>query len=141
MVPTVFRTAAAAPLLLAALQAGAGAQERAAELYTCGGESRAEAALVGVTLCDGAPTAGLLAQAEADNLQVREGALVTEVVAEGVAGGAGMQAGDLIYRVGGGDVPDAEEAAGRLALVAARADTLVNFLRGGRPYLIKLRRE
>ena len=141
MVPTVFRTAAAAPLLLAALQAGAGAQERAAELYACGGESRAEAALVGVTLCDGEPTPGLLAQAEADNLQVREGALVTEVAADGVAGVAGMQAGDLIYRVGGGNVPDAEDAAGRLALVAARADTVVNFLRGGRPYLIKLRRE
>ena len=141
MARTVVRTAAAAPLLLAALQAGAGAQERAAELYACGGEPRAEAALVGVTLCDGEPTPGLLAQAEAENLQIREGALVTAVAADGVGGVAGMQAGDLIYRVGGGDVPDAEAAAGRLALVAARADTVVNFLRAGRPYRIKLRRE
>lgn len=141
MVRTFVGTAAAVPLLLAALQVGAGAQEPAAELYACGGESRAEASLVGVTLCDGEPTPGLLTQAEADNLQVREGALVTEVAAEGVADGAGMQAGDLIYRVGGGDVPDAEAAAGRLTLVAERADTVVNFLRGGRPYLIKLRRD
>ena len=59
----------------------------------------------------------------------------------GVAGVAGMQAGDLIYRVGGGDVPDAAAAADRLGQVAARADTVVNFLRGGRPYLVKLRRE
>ena len=139
MVRALVSAAATLPLLLAALPAGA--QEQATALYACGGESREEAALVGVTLCDGEPTPGLLAQAEADNLQVREGALVTEVAADGVAGGAGMQAGDLIYRVGGGDVPDAEAAAGRLALVAARADTLVNFLRGGRPYLIKLRRE
>ena len=123
------------------LPAGAGGQEQAAELYACGGESRAEAALVGMTLCDGQATPGLLARAEADNLQVRDGALVTEVAAEGVAGVAGMQAGDLIYRIGGGDVADAEAAAGRLARVAARADTVVNFLRRGRPYLVKLRSE
>ncbi len=138
---TVFRAAAGVPVLLAALLAGAGAQERAAELYACGGEPRAEAAAVGVTLCDGEPTPELLAQAEADNLQVRDGALITAVAENGVAGVAGMQAGDLIYRVGGGDVPDAAAAADRLGQVAARADTVVNFLRGGRPYLVKLRRE
>ena len=136
---TVFQAAAAALVLLAALQAGA--QEPAPELYACGGEPRAEAALVGATLCDGEPTPGLLARAEAENLQVREGALVTAVPPDGVAGIAGLQAGDLIYRVGGRDVPDAAAAADRLGQVAARSDTVVNFLRGGRPYRIKLRRE
>ncbi len=138
---TVFRAGAGVPVLLAALLAGAGAQERATELYACGGETRAEAAAVGVTLCDGEPAPELLAQAEADNLQVRDGALVTAVAEDGVAGVAGLQAGDLIYRVGGGDVPGAAAAADRLGQVAARADTVVNFLRGGRPYRIKLRRE
>ena len=134
-------SAAAAVLLLIALQAGAGAQERASDLYACDGEPRAEAGAVGLTLCDGEPTPDLLAQAEADNLQVREGALVTAAVVDGVAGIAGMQAGDLIYRVGGADVADAGSAAGRLGLIETRADTVVNFLRGGRPYRIKLRRE
>ena len=132
---------AATAVLLFALQAGAGAQEPATALYACGGEARAEAALVGVTLCDGKPTPGLRERAEADNLQIREGALVTAVTADGVGGIAGMQVGDLVYRVGGGDVPHAQAAAGRLGEVAPRADTVVNFLRSGRPYLIKLRRE
>lgn len=133
------RAAAAAAVLLLALSAGGGAQEAASALYACSGEPRAEASAVGLTLCGGEPTPDLLARAEADNLQVREGALVTAV--EGVAGAAGLQADDLIYRIGGADVPDAAAAADRLALVGARADTVVNFLRGGRPYLVKLRRE
>ena len=135
------RAAAALPVLLLALQAGAGAQEAAPALYACNEEPHAEAALVGLTLCDCEPTPDLLAQFEIANLQVREGALVTEVAAGGVAGVAGLQAGDLIYRVGGADVAGAGAAAGRLAQIAARADTVVNFLRGGRPYRIKLRRE
>ena len=129
------------PVLLLALQAGGGAQESATALYACNGEQRVEAAVVGLTLCDCEPTPGLLAQAEAENLQVREGALVTAVAAGGVAGVAGLQAGDLIYRVGGADVAGTGTAAARLAQIAARADTVVNFLRGGRPYRIKLRRE
>ena len=135
------RSAVALPVLLFVLQAGAGAQEGAPALYACNGEPHAEAAVVGLTLCDCEPTPDLLAQFEIANLQVREGALVTEVAAGGVAGVAGLQAGDLIYRVGGADVADAGTAAGRLAQIAARADTVVNFLRGGRPYRIKLRRE
>ena len=84
MIRELGRAAAAVPVLLpAALLAGAGAQERATELYACGGEPRAEAAAVGVTLCDGEPTPELLAQAEADNLQVRDGALVTAVAEDG----------------------------------------------------------
>lgn len=128
-------------MLLAVLQAGGSAQEGARELYVCDGDTRAEAAGVGLTLCDGEPTPGLLAQAEAENLQVREGALVTAVEADGIAGVAGLRAGDMIYRVGGNDVPDAAATADRLARIAARADTVVNFLRGGRPYLIKLRHD
>ena len=95
------RAAAALPVLLLALQAGAGAQEGAPALYACNEEPHSEAAVVGLTLCDCEPTPDLLAQFEIANLQVREGALVTEVAAGGVAGVAGLQAGDLIYRVGG----------------------------------------
>jgi membrane-associated protease RseP (regulator of RpoE activity) len=135
------RAAATLLVLLFVLQAGAGAQEGATALYACSGEHRAEATVVGLTLCDSEPTPDLLAQAQAENLQVREGALVTAAAAGGVAAVAGLQAGDLIYRVGGADVAGAGTAAGRLAQVAARADTVVNFLRGGRPYRIKLRRE
>ena len=51
-----------------------------------------------------------------------------------------MRVGDLIYRVGGVNVPDARSAADSLARVRLRSDTVVNFLRGDRPYRIKLRR-
>ena len=137
---TCLRAAAAVPVLLCALQAGAGAQETAPALYACSGEPREEAAVVALTLCDGDPTPDLLAQSVADNLQVREGALVTAAAADGIGGVGGLQAGDLIYRVGGTDVPDARTAASGLAQIEARADTVVNFLRRGRPYRIKLRR-
>ncbi len=124
------------------LLAGAlAAQENAADLYTCGDQPRAEAAVVGLTLCDALPTDALSARAGPENLQVREGGLVTEVRPDGVSGVAGFAAGDLIYRVGGVDVPDARAAVENLGRVGSRADTVVNFLRGGRPYRIKLRRE
>lgn len=135
-----FRAAAAVPVMLCALQAGGGAQETAPTLYACSGEPREEAAVAALTLCDGEPTPDLLARAAADNLQVREGALVTAAAADGIGGGGGFQPGDLIYRVGGADVPDARAAAGGLAQIEARSDTVVNFLRRGRPYRIKLRR-
>ena len=72
---------------------------------------------------------------------MREGALVTDVPPGGVSSVAGFAVGDLIYRVGGVDVPDARSAVENLGRVGSRADTMVNFLRGGRPYRIKLRRE
>ena len=128
-------------LLLAGAAAAAAAQDSAADLYTCGGQSRAVAEAVGLTLCDALPTDALSARAGPENLQVREGALVTDVQPGGISRVAGFHAGDLIYRIGGVDVPDARSAVENLGRVGSRADTVVNFLRGGRPYRIKLRRE
>ena len=45
----------------------------------------------------------------------------------------------MIYRVGGVDVASVTEAAEHLARIVADSDTVVNFLRGGRPYRVKLR--
>ena len=42
--------------------------------------------------------------------------------------------------VAGADVPGAEDAGVGLAAVGTDSDTLINFLRRGRPYLVKLRR-
>ena len=134
------RSAAVGLVLLLALPAGAGAQERAADLYACAGEPRDAGEPLGLTLCDGQPAPELLARAAEDNLQIRDGALVTAAAADAIAGIAGLQAGDLIYRVGGADVPDAGTAVERLGRIGPRADTVVNFLRGGRPYRVKLRR-
>ena len=51
----------------------------------------------------------------------------------GIAQVAGLQAGDVIYRVGGVDVEDNIEATARLSLLIESADTVhVNFLRRGR---------
>jgi len=107
-------------------------------LYVCQGDTT-EAAPLGLTLCDAATTPALLERAEVDNLQARAGALVESVAAEGVSGRAGLQPGDVIYRVGGVDVADAATAADHLAEVGRTSDTIVNFLRGGRPYRVKLR--
>ncbi len=117
------------------------AQENAADLYACGDRPPAEAAALGLTLCDAMATDALSARAGPENLQVRQGGLVTDVRPGGVSGIAGFHAGDVIYRVGGVDVPDARSAVENLGRVGSRADTVVNFLRGGRPYRIKLRRE
>ena len=117
------------------------AQENAADLYVCGDQPHAEAAALGLMLCDALPTDALSARAGPENLQVRSGALVADLEPGGVSGVAGFHVGDLIYRVGGVDAPDARAAVANLDRVGSRADTLVNFLRGGRPYRIKLRRE
>ena len=117
----------------------AAAQTDTPALYVCGSWTNTQAAIVGVTLCDAEPTAELSRRAEEDNLQVREGAFVVELESNGVSDEAGLQPGDVIYRVGGTDVGDAEAAAGSLAEVRTASDTVVNFLRGGRPYRVKLR--
>jgi len=109
--------------------------------YTCGTTPKVEAKIVGLTLCDGQPTDELSMRADAENLQVREGALVSKLANEGISNKAGLQKGDLIYRVGSIDVADAETAVENLGQVKSQADTVVNFLRSGRPYRIKLRRE
>ena len=91
-------------------------------------------------MCDAAPTETLTQRVEVDNLQLRAGALVTEVIAEGLAQVAGLRPGDVIYRVAGRDVDNTVEATARLSLLQGSADTVVNFLRRGRPYRVKIRR-
>ena len=117
----------------------AAAQTDTPALYVCGSWTNTQAVIVGVTLCDAEPTAELSRRAEEDNLQVREGALVVELEPNGVSDEAGLQPGDMLYRVGGTDVGDADAAAGSLAEVRTASDTVVNFLRRGRPYRVKLR--
>ena len=117
------------------------AQGGATILYTCTAEPPRATQVLGLTLCDAEPTAELSARAASDNLQQREGALVLDLEANGLSDEAGLHAGDVIYRVGGVDVAGAEAAAESLAEVQSRADTVVNFLRRGRPYRVKLRRE
>ena len=122
--------------VLAALGGTAAAQD---VLYTCdGGASAVD--IFGLALCDAETTDTLEARAEPDNLQVRPGALVERVEAGSIAAVAGFQAGDMIYRVGGVDVADVDDAATAFTRIAVTSDTIVNFLRRGRPYRIKLRR-
>ncbi len=117
-----------------------GAQPAEAALYRCADGTTVAVAVLGLDLCDAAPTPRLAERAEPDNLQTRDGALVVEVDDGGVAAIAGVQPGDMIYRVAGVDVPGAEDAGVGLAAVATDSDTQINFLRRGRPYRIKLRR-
>lgn len=137
--PALRRAAAAGSLGLALIAAAAPARTGDA-LYVCADPADTRVVDIGATLCDAAPTDALAARREPDNLQLRAGALVTAVSAGGVAQAAGLQAGDVIYRVGGVDVEDNVETTARLSLIGDAADTVVNFLRGGRPYLVRLRR-
>ena len=109
-------------------------------LYVCTDPDATRTIDIGATICDAAPTGALIERLEPDNLQLRRGALVTEVSTGGIAQVAGLRAGDVIYRVGGVDVEDNVEAAARLSLLVENADTVVNFLRRGRPYLVRIRR-
>ena len=136
-----YRLIRAIPIGILLLAGAAAAQESAVALYTCGGQPHPAAEAVGLTVCDALPADALSARAGPENLQVREGALVTALQPGGVSRAAGLQVGDLVYRVGGVDVRDARAAVENLDRVGSRADTVVNFLRGGRPYRIKLRRE
>ena len=85
------------------------------------------------------PTDALTRRITVDNLQLRTGALVTEVAAGSVLQIAGLEEGDVIYRVGGVDVENNVEVRARLSLIEEAADTVVNFLRRGRPYRLKIR--
>ncbi len=113
---------------------------QAEDLYTCATAARDDATSIGVTLCDATAATILTDRAEVENLQVRDGALVVELEAAGVSKTAGLQPGDMIYRVGGVDVTDAQTAVATLGKIGTTADTVVNFLRRGRPYRVKLRR-
>ena len=131
----------AAGSLVAALAcaATAVATQESDVLYTCAGTAVGEASEIGATLCNAAPTDTLTRRIEVDNLQLRSGALITDVDRDGVGEIAGLRAGDVIYRVGGAYVTDAEEATARIALIERASDTVVNFLRRGRPYRVKIR--
>jgi S1-C subfamily serine protease len=110
------------------------------QLYACTRSTMpTDVPTVGVTLCDANPTSELNLRRDSDNLQSREGALVIEVVEFGISSEAGLQPGDVIYRVGGVDVDSGDSAADRLSQVNPLSDTIVNFLRQGRPYRVKLR--
>ena len=113
---------------------------QAEDLYACATAARDDATPIGVTLCDATAATILTDRAGVENLQVRDGALVVELEAAGVSETAGLQPGDMIYRVGGVDVTDAQTAVATLGKIGTTADTVVNFLRRGRPYRVKLRR-
>jgi S1-C subfamily serine protease len=117
-----------------------GAQPAQTALYRCVSGTTIEIAILGLDLCDAEPTPLLAERAEPDNLQTRGGALAVEVEARGIAAAAGVQAGDMVYRVAGVDVTGATDAGSRLVTVGPDSDTQINFLRRGRPYRIKLRR-
>ena len=117
-----------------------GAQPSREALYRCAAGTPVEVQALGLGLCDSEPTQLLARRAEPDNLQTRAGALVVEVDDGGIAASAGVQPGDMIYRVAGVDVAGADDAGAGLANVGADSDTQINFLRRGRPYRIKLRR-
>ena len=110
-------------------------------LYACEGAPAVDVTAVGVTICNGVATPELRRRADVDNLQVREGVLVVDLERFGVSAVAGLQADDLIYRVRGVNVHDIERAMEQLSNVDTSSDTIVNFLRGGRPYRVKLRQD
>lgn len=110
------------------------------QLYACADATTAGVPELGITLCDATATPELERRAEEDNLQSRDGARVVSLDDAGVSAKAGLQPGDVIYRVGGVNVDTAEAAAEILSQIGTRSDTIVNFLRGGRPYRVKLRR-
>jgi len=112
----------------------------AAELYACTDTSSTGVPEAGITVCDATGTPALARRSESDNLQSREGALVVFLEDDGVSAKAGLQPGDVLYRLGGVDVDTAETAAEILSRIGTRSDTIVNFLRDGRPYRVKLRR-
>lgn len=124
----------------AAVSASAGVQPAEGDLYRCVAGTTVAVTVLGLDLCDALPTPLLGQRAEPDNLQTRDGALVVEVEENGIAAVAGVQPGDMIYRVAGVDVAGADEAGAGLAGVGTVSDTQINFLRRGRPYRIKLRR-
>ena len=139
--PTLRHALAAGGLGLALIWTAATTPAQTGDaLYVCADPDATRVIDIGATICDAAPTDALTARLEPEHLQLREGALVTEVSPGGIAQVAGLRAGDVIYRVGGVDAEDNIEVTARLSLLVESADTVVNFLRGGRPYLVRLRR-
>ena len=116
------------------------AQPADSPLYRCADAVRVEADRVGLTLCDAAPTDTLADRAAPDNLQMRTGALVVAIAPAGLAAREGLLPNDMIFRVARSDIGGSAAAAAHLTTVEPDSDTVVNFLRAGRPYRVKLRR-
>ena len=125
---------------LAALAATGPTAQIHEPLYTCVDGAATLTLDIGITVCDAAPTEALNRRLDEDHLQRRPGALVTEIADGGVAQAAGLQPDDVIYRVGGINVDSKVTTNTRLNLVEENADTVVNFLRDGRPYLVRVRK-
>ena len=128
-------------VFLVALAASAltpAARQPAAAGYECWEQnpSRHVEATGGLRLCSGRQTAS--PESDSD-LAPDDGALIVALQPESVAAVEGLRAGDLIYKVDGVRVTDARSAAAGLEGLHAARDTLVNFLRDGRPYLVRLR--
>ena len=110
-------------------------------LYVCTDPGATRTVDIGATICDATPTGTLNRAHRARQPPASPRHPRHRGVARGHRpGGGGSGAGDVIYRVGGVDVEDNVEAAARLSLLVESADTVVNFLRRGRPYLVRLRR-
>lgn len=124
---------------VAILSSAPGTTAQSGALYSCVDIQTARPVEIGITICNASPTEALAARLEDDNLQRRSGALITDVSAGSLAQIAGLAPGDVIYRVGGVDVEDEVETSTQLDQIGDDADTVVNFLRGGRPYRVKLR--
>jgi S1-C subfamily serine protease len=88
-------------------------------------------AAIGLTLCTARPVT-------VDGKEVRTAAVVAANEG-GVAERAGLEKGDLLYQVSDEPTPTAQAAAERLDAVDTRSDVVVNFYRGGHPFLVKLR--
>ena len=116
------------------------ATQDAEPLYVCATPAGTRTLEMGITICDAAPTDALKERMEVNNLQLKAGVLVTDVVTDSVLQIAGLEADDVIFRVGGVDVDNGVEVTARLSLIEEAADTVVNFLRRGRPYRVKIRR-
>ena len=132
--------AVAGSLVLVVCAAPVTATQDAEPLYVCAAPAGTRTLEMGITICDAAPTDALKERMEVNNLQLKAGALVTDVVADSVLQKAGLEADDVIFRVGGVDVDNGVEVTARLSLIEEAADTVVNFLRRGRPYRVKIRR-
>jgi C-terminal processing protease CtpA/Prc len=127
-------------LLVLILSTGIGmAQENTSVLYICKSETSASVVIIGLTLCTATSTNELSLLSEERNLQIREGVLIVKIEPNSISEQAGLQQGDMIYRIGSSDIIELQTAADRLAGVRRNSDTVVNFLRRGRPYRIKFR--
>ena len=132
--------AVAGSLVLVVCAAPVTATQDAEPLYVCATPAGTRTLEMGITICDAAPTDALKERMEVNNLQLKAGVLVTDVVTDSVLQIAGLEADDVIFRVGGVDVANGVEVTARLSLIEEAADTVVNFLRRGRPYRVKIRR-